>query len=107
MKKPIQTSIIFPLLIPTSIKNNLDKNCPYNGLEHEVSSLRKEGNILLMGYFNARTSSNKFIVLSNYSNPNNIWLDKDLELANRYERSSKDIGENLFGYEMDLKKFRR
>jgi len=34
-------------------KSNLDKNCPYNHLENAISSLRKEGNILLMGEFNA------------------------------------------------------
>ena len=55
-------------------KNNLDKNCPYNGLEHDISSLRNEGNILLMGDFNARTPSNQAIILSNYSNPYPICL---------------------------------
>ena len=34
-------------------KTNLDKKCPYNGLEHDISSLRKEENILLIGGFNA------------------------------------------------------
>ena len=40
-------------------KTNLDKNCPYDRLEHDISCLRKEGNILLMGEFNARNSSNE------------------------------------------------
>ena len=53
-----------------------------------------------MGDFNARTSSNQAILLSNYSNPNPLWLDEDLELANRQQRSSKDLGENLFGSEL-------
>jgi hypothetical protein len=78
-------------------KNNLDKNCPYNGLEHDIFSLRNEGNILLLGDFNARTTSNQAIILSNISNPNPLWLDEDLVLAHRYKRSSKDLGENLFG----------
>ncbi len=34
-------------------KKNLDKTNPYNGLENDISSLRNEGNILLMGDFNA------------------------------------------------------
>ena len=62
-------------------KNNLDKNCPYNGLKNDISSLRNEGNILLMSDFNARTSSNQAILLSNYSNPNPLWLDEDITLA--------------------------
>ena len=44
-------------------KNNLDKNCPYHGLENDIYILRNEGNILLMGDFNARTSSNQAILL--------------------------------------------
>ena len=43
-------------------KKNLDKNGPYNGLENDIYSLRNEGNILLMGDFNARTSSNQEII---------------------------------------------
>ena len=78
-------------------KTNLDKNCPYDRLEHDLSYLRKEGNILLMGDFNGRTSCNQAILLSNYSNPNPLWLEEDLELANRYKISSEDLGENLFG----------
>ena len=50
-----------------------------------------------MGDFNDQTSSDQAILLSNYSNPNILWLDKYLELANRYKRIYKDIGENLFG----------
>ena len=34
-------------------KNNLDKNCPFNTLEKEIYNLRNEGNILLLGDFNA------------------------------------------------------
>ena len=59
-------------------KKNLDKNSPYNGLENDISSLRNEGNILLMGDFNARTSNNQATLLSNYSNPNPLGLDEDL-----------------------------
>ena len=50
-----------------------------------------------MGDFNARASSNRDILLRIYSNPNSLWLNEYLELANRYKRSSKDLGENLFG----------
>ena len=53
-----------------------------------------------MGDFNARTSSKQAIVLSNYSNPNPLWLDEDLTLASRYNRSSEDLGDNLFGSEL-------
>ena len=101
MKKPTYPSVILPLLVPTSIKkNNLDKKFPYNGLEHDIYSLRKEGNILLMGNFNAWTSSNQAIILNNYSNPNYLWLDEDLELANMYKRSFEDLSEKLLGYEL-------
>ena len=64
-------------------KNNVDKSCPYNGLENDISILKNEGNILLMGDFNAWTSSNQAILLSNHSNPNPLWLDEDLTLAGR------------------------
>ena len=53
-----------------------------------------------MGDFNARTSSNQSILLSNYSNLNPIYLDKDLELINMYKRSFEDLDENLFGSEL-------
>lgn len=78
-------------------KNNLDKNSPYNGLEHDISNLRNEGNIILLGDFNARITSNQAIILSNISNPNPKWLDEDLELICRYKRNSEDSSEKLFG----------
>ena len=53
-----------------------------------------------MGDFNARTSSNQAILLSNHSNPNPLWLNEDLTLAGRYKRSFEDLGENLFGFEL-------
>ena len=81
-------------------KTNLDKNCPYDRLDHDISYLRKEGNILLMGDFNARTFSNQAILLSNYSNPTPLGLDEDLELANKYKRSFEDLGENIFRSEL-------
>jgi len=81
-------------------KKNLDKTNPYNGLENDISSLRNDGNILLIGDFNARTSNNQAIILSNHSNPNPLWLDKDPTLASRYKRSSEDLRENLFGSEL-------
>ena len=73
-------------------KKNLDTNCPYNGLENDIYSLRNEGNILLMGDFNARTSSNQAILRSNHSNPNPLWLDEYLTLASMYNRSSGSRG---------------
>ena len=48
----------------------------------------------------AWTSSNQAILLSNHSNPNPLWLNEDLTLANRYKRSYEDLGENLFGSEL-------
>ena len=50
-----------------------------------------------MGDFNARTSSNQAIILSNHSNPNPIWLDEDLTLASQYKRNSEDLRDNFFG----------
>jgi exonuclease III len=81
-------------------KNNLDKNCPYKSLEQDIYSLRNEGSILLLGDFNARTATNQAIILSNDSNPNPLWLDEDLVLANRYKRNSEDLTENLYGTEL-------
>jgi hypothetical protein len=51
----------------------------------------------LLGDFNARTTTNQAIILSNDSNPNPLWLDEDLVLASRYKRNSEDLVENLFG----------
>ena len=51
-------------------KNNLDRNCPYNNLEQYIYSLKNEGNILLLGDFNARTTTNQDTLLSNDSNHN-------------------------------------
>ena len=51
-------------------KHNLDKIFPYNGLEHAIFSLRNEGNIFFLGKFNATTTLNQAIILSNDSNPN-------------------------------------
>ena len=97
INKPTQKSVIFPLLILTSIRKTIQiKNCPSNGLENNISILRNEGNILLMGDFNARTSSNQAILLSNLANPNPLWLDEDITLAKRYKRSSEDLGDNFF-----------
>ena len=81
-------------------KKNLDKTNPYNGLENDISSLRNYGNVLLIGYFNARTSNNQAIIIRNHSNPNPLWLDENPTLASRYKRSSKYLGEKLFGLEL-------
>ena len=53
-----------------------------------------------MGDFNARISSNQAILLSNHSNPNPLWLDEDLPMANQYKRSSEYLRENLFGSDL-------
>ena len=90
----------------TPIKNsNLDnkknpiqiKKFPYNGFEHDIYSLRKEGNIHLIGDFNAQNYRNHAILLRNYSNPNPLWLDKDLELANMYKEVLKIQVKNYSG----------
>ena len=54
----------------------------------------------MIGDFNARTSSNQAIILSNYSKHNPLWLDEELELADKYKISFEDIGENLFRSKM-------
>jgi hypothetical protein len=81
-------------------KNNIDKNCSYNNLEQDIYNLKNEGNILLLGYFNARTATKQDTLLSNDSNHNPLWLDVDLVLSNRYKRSSEDLIGNLFGIEL-------
>jgi hypothetical protein len=81
-------------------KNNLDKNCPYNNLEHDIYNLKNEGNILLLGDFNARTATKQDTLLSDDSNHNPLWLDEDLVLSNSYKRSSKDLIDTLFGTQL-------
>jgi hypothetical protein len=81
-------------------KNNLDKNCPYNKLEQDIYNLKNEGNILLLGDFNAKTATKQSTPLSNDSNHNPLWLNEDLVLSNSYKRSSEDLIENLFGTEL-------
>ena len=78
-------------------KNNLDKTCPYNGLEHDIYSLRNEGTILLMGEFNTKKPNSQVVLLSNDSNSNPLWLDEDIALSNIYQISSEYLGDNLFG----------
>jgi hypothetical protein len=81
-------------------KNNLDKNCPYNNLEKDIYNLKNEGNILLLGDFNVRTTTKQATLLSNDPNHDPSWLDENLVLSNSYKRSSKDLIENLFGIEL-------
>jgi hypothetical protein len=77
-------------------KNNLDKNCPYNGLEQEIYSLSNDGSIIFLQDFNVGTT-NQALILSNDSNHNPVKLDEDLVLASIYKRNSKDLVETLFG----------
>jgi hypothetical protein len=81
-------------------KNNLDNNCPYNNLEQDIYSLKNEGNILLLGDFNAMTATKQTTLLSIDSNHNPLWLHEDLVLSNDYKRSYEDLIENLFGTEL-------
>jgi hypothetical protein len=62
--------------------------------------MKNEGNILLLGDFNARTTTKQDTLLSNDSNHNPLLLDEDLVLSNSYKRSSEDLIENLFGTEL-------
>ena len=55
-------------------KNNVDNNCPCDNLEQDIYSLKNEGNILLLGDFNARTVTKQTTVLSIDSNYNHLWL---------------------------------
>jgi len=50
--------------------------------------------------FNVRTTTNQAIILSNNSNPNAMWLNEDLVLANRFKRNLEDLTENLYGTEL-------
>lgn len=52
-KKPILEIYYFvPINSNIYKKNNLDKTYPHNCLNHDISGLRNEGNILLIGDFN-------------------------------------------------------
>jgi hypothetical protein len=62
--------------------------------------LKNEGNIPLLGDFNARTATKQANLLSDDSNHSPLWLDEDLVLSNSYKRSSEDLIENLFGIEL-------
>jgi exonuclease III len=62
--------------------------------------LKNEGNILLLGDFNVRTTTKQATLLSIDSNHNPLWLDEDLVLSNSYKTSSEDLIENLFGIEL-------
>jgi len=53
IKRPTQQFVVPAINSNFHKKKNLDKNSPYNGLENDIYSLRNEGNILLMGDFNA------------------------------------------------------
>jgi hypothetical protein len=53
-------------------KNNLDNNCSYNNLEQDIYSLKNEGNILLLGEFNART-----VLMGIYDTPSMRRIDPD------------------------------
>ena len=76
------------------------KKFPYNTLEQDVHSLRNEGNILLLGDFNARTTSCHVILLSNDSNPIPFWLEEVLDLASRFRKNFEGLIENLFGIKL-------
>jgi hypothetical protein len=62
--------------------------------------MKSEGSTLLLGDFNVIIATNQVIILSNDSNPNPLWLDEDLVLANNYKRNSKDLIKNLFGTDL-------
>lgn len=96
----IEIYVFMPINSTFYKKNNIDKIFPYNTLEQDISSLRKEGNNLLLGDFNIRTTSNQAILISNNSNPNPIWLDGNLVLASKYKRNSEYLIRNLFGTEL-------
>jgi hypothetical protein len=81
-------------------KKNLDNNCPYKNLEQDIYNMKTEGNILLLGDFNDINATNQTIYLINDSNPNPLWLDEDLVLANSYKRNFEDLNKNLFGTEL-------
>ena len=99
-KMYIQICHFAPLNSTFYKKNNLDKNWLYNNLEQDIYNLKNEGNILLVGDFNARTATKQATLLSDDSNHNSLWLDEDLVLSNSYKRSSEDLIENLFGTEL-------
>jgi hypothetical protein len=60
--------------------------------------MKNEGSILMLGDFNAITTNNQAIILSNDSNLNPLWLDKDLVLANSYKISSEDPDQEFVCY---------
>jgi len=62
--------------------------------------MKNEGSMLLLEDFNAITTTNQALILSNDSNANPLLLDEDLVLANSYKRNIEDPIENLFGTEL-------
>jgi hypothetical protein len=39
-------------------KNNLNKKCPYKSLEQDIYNMKNEGSIIVLGDFNAKTTTN-------------------------------------------------
>jgi hypothetical protein len=72
----------------------------YNNLEQDIYSLKNEGNIHLIGDFNANTATKQANILCIDSNHNLVWLDEDLVLSNSYKRISQYLIEDLFGTEL-------
>jgi hypothetical protein len=59
--------------------------------------LKNEGNILMLGDFNARTATKQATNLGTDSNHNPLWLDDDLVLSNSYKRNYEYLIDNLCG----------
>jgi hypothetical protein len=54
----------------------------------------------LLENFNDKITTNKANLLSNNFNPNLLWLDEDVVLANTYKRYFEDLIEIFFGTEL-------
>ena len=70
--------------------------CPYNRLEDGICSLINEGSIIFLGEFNARTTTNQPIILSNDYKTNHLWLVEDLVLAINFKINFEYMFDNLF-----------
>ena len=54
----IATCYLMPIISTFYKKHNLNQNCPFKGLQHNINTLKNEGNIIFLGEFNARKTTN-------------------------------------------------
>ena len=73
----------------------------FNTLEHDIHSLRNDVNILLLGEFNARTTTIQAPLLSNNSHLNPFCLEEVFDLASRLTINFEGINREFIWYRVN------